>query len=71
MELVMQWLVNVRGVNAKVVAAALASDWMASGRNDVPEFLRAYDVEAARGARSVAASGLKRQQRRLTGAASR
>ena len=71
MELVMQWLVNVRGLEAKAVAAALAGDWTASGRNDVPEFLRAYDVEGVAATRPMGARGLKRQQRRLTGAPSR
>jgi hypothetical protein len=71
MELVMRWLVNVRGLEAKAVAGALAKDWAASGRSDVPEFLRAYEVEVSLSARAMGARGLKRQQRRLSGAPSR
>jgi radical SAM superfamily enzyme YgiQ (UPF0313 family) len=65
MELVQQWIVANRGLSAGDVAAKLLGDWKASGRNEMPEFLRPYAPDQAPSrAQARAAQGLKRQRRR-------
>ncbi|HUS36801.1 MAG TPA: DUF4080 domain-containing protein [Verrucomicrobiae bacterium] len=65
MQLIMQWLVENRGLAPGSIAQILLADWTRAGRTDVPELLRPYCKDAA-ALHPVDRSGLKRQRRRLT-----
>lgn len=63
MELLMQWLIENRTLSQKQIADALLHDWQASGRNEIPEFLRPLIGELNSPKPSRGAGPLKRQRR--------